>query len=77
MGEFPFIVISVVKLKSSFDLIIREFSAWVHSHQEVKMRPHEAKAEHFSKIDRTQAPDERGQKFIFHISYDKPVQGGP
>jgi hypothetical protein len=41
------------------------------------MRPHEAKAEHFSKIDRTQAPDERGQKFIFHISYDKPVQGGP
>jgi hypothetical protein len=55
------IVISVVKLKSSFDRIIREFRAWVRSHQQVKMRPDKAKAEHFSKIDRTQAPDERRQ----------------
>jgi hypothetical protein len=44
-------IFSVVNLESSFDIVIREFSLWVHSCQEVEVISHEAKAQYLCKID--------------------------
>jgi hypothetical protein len=42
-------------LKPFADLVVRELCFWLHLHEQMEMIAHQAKAQHLSEIDRTEA----------------------